>query len=99
MLLTTLASTTSITSTLLPFIVAMAPLLHATKRKGQGASISSKRRKGLSRGTESQPVGVDASQLSSQRLSPRKAIAASQATEAAANTTAPLTFESLLRES
>jgi hypothetical protein len=44
-------------------------------------------------------VDVDASQLSSQRPSPRKAIAASQATEATANTTAPLTFESRLRES
>jgi hypothetical protein len=77
----------------------MLPPLHATKRKSQGASISSKRQKGPPRGTESQPVDVDASQLSSQRLSPRKAIAASHATEATANTTAPLTFESQLRES
>ncbi|KAF2830926.1 hypothetical protein CC86DRAFT_464121 [Ophiobolus disseminans] len=81
------------------FIVTMSPPLHATKRKSQGASISSKRRKGLLRGTESQPVRVDALQLFYQRLSPRKAIAASQATEATANTTVPLTFESQLRES
>ncbi|KAI2486164.1 hypothetical protein Ptr902_00297 [Pyrenophora tritici-repentis] len=59
----------------------MSPL-QATKRKSQGISFSSKRRKGLSRSTEPQPVDVEASQLSSQRF-----------------TTAPLTFESRLRES
>ncbi|KAI1673545.1 hypothetical protein L13192_00292 [Pyrenophora tritici-repentis] len=65
----------------------MSPL-QATKRKSQGISFSSKRRKGLSRSTEPQPVDVEASQLSSQRLSPPTA-----------STTAPLTFESRLRES
>jgi hypothetical protein len=77
----------------------MSLLLHATKPKSQSASISSKRRKGLSSGTELQPVGISASQLSSQRLSPRKAIAASKATEATANTTTPVTFELRLRKS